>query len=40
VKNGTVIVAKSNGGLFVLIRVTNLIQTAAGTAKLTGKAKW
>jgi hypothetical protein len=40
VKSGTVIVAKSNGGLYVLIRITNVIQTAAGQATLTGKAKW
>ena len=40
VKNGTVIVAKSNSGLYVLIRVTSVVQSAAGTASLTGKAKW
>jgi hypothetical protein len=40
VKPGTTIVALSNGGLYVLIRVTSVTQSASGTAMLDGKAKW
>lgn len=40
IESGTTIVAKSNGGLYVLIRVTGVTQSASGVANLTGKAKW
>jgi hypothetical protein len=37
---GTTVVARSNSDLYVLIRVTNVTQSASGTAMLDAKAKW
>lgn len=39
VRSGTTIVARSNGDLYVLLRVDAVVQTASGTINLTGKAK-
>jgi beta-galactosidase len=39
VRAGTTIVARSNGDLYVLLRVDAVVQTASGTVNLTGKAK-
>jgi beta-galactosidase len=37
---GTTVVAKSNSGLYVLIRVQSVVQSASGVAVLNGKAMW
>ncbi|HEX2613014.1 MAG TPA: immunoglobulin domain-containing protein [Fibrobacteria bacterium] len=39
VRAGTTIVARSNGSLYVLLRVDAVVQTSSGTVNLTGKAK-
>lgn len=36
---GTTVVARSNGDLYVLLRVDAVVQTEAGTINMTGKAK-